>query len=158
MSKDFSTSIMVDKSPSEVFEAVQDVRDWWSKDITGNTANEGDVFEFEVPGVHYSKQKLTEVVLDKKIVWTVLEANMTFIKQSDEWKNTKIVFDIEKLDDGKTKLTFTHIGLTPEVECYEACMPAWTEYVKHSLFQKIQTGSGDPNLEGKSIEKPKNLQ
>jgi len=151
--QNFSTSIVVDESPRAVFEAITNVRGWWSENIIGETSNQGDEFEFEVKDVHYSKQKLIEVIPDRKVVWLVTEAKMTFIEDQEEWKGTKIVFEIEP-DGDKTKLTFTHEGLVPAIACYQACMPAWTQYIEHSLKQLIETGVGDPNLEGRTISKP----
>jgi hypothetical protein len=147
----FSTTIMVDQSPLEVYNAVSNVRGWWSEGIEGNTTKAGDEFVFEVKDVHYSRQKLTEATPGKRIVWLVTDANMTFILDSSEWTGTRIIFDISETN-GKTKLVFTHEGLVPEVECYSACSPAWTEYIQHSLFNLITTGKGDPNLEGKRIK------
>lgn len=149
----YTTSFVVDQSPEEVFKAVTNVRGWWSDGIQGGTEKQGDEFIFEVPGVHYSKQKLVEVIPGKKVVWLITEANMTFIKDQDEWEGTKVVFDISKEGD-KTKLTFTHEGLVPEVECYKFCMPAWDQYIKGSLYKLVTEGEGTPNLEGKTIEKP----
>jgi hypothetical protein len=151
--KSFTTSLLVDQTPHEVFEAMTNVRGWWSEHIEGGTTEQGDVFVFKVEGVHYSKQELVEVIPDQKVVWLVTEADMTFLKDRSEWVGTRVVFEISTEAD-KTKLTFTHEGLVPEVECYMACMPAWTEYVQHSLYQLITTGTGDPNLEGRSIAKP----
>lgn len=42
--------------------------------------------------------------------------------------------------DGKTRLVFTHEGLTPEVECYNACAPAWSEYLQNRLLPLINKG------------------
>lgn len=151
--KSYTTSFLVDQSPEEVFNAVTNVRGWWSEDITGGTAKQDDEFEFEVKGVHHSKQKLVEVVPNKRVVWLVTEATMTFLKDQHEWEGTKVVFDITE-EDGKTKLTFTHEGLVPHIECYKFCMPAWDQYINGSLQKLITGGKGTPNLEGKSIDKP----
>jgi hypothetical protein len=153
----FSTSIITKKSSQVVFNAVTNVRGWWSETIVGNTAKLDDEFEFEVKDIHYSKQRLIEVIPNKRVVWLVTEAKMTFIDDQDEWKDTRVIFDITNEGD-KTKLTFTHEGLVPAIACYKACMPAWTQYIEHSLKQLIETGVGDPNLEGKTIDKPKTSQ
>jgi uncharacterized protein YndB with AHSA1/START domain len=149
----YTASFTVDQTPEEVFKAVTNARGWWGKGITGGTEKEGDEFTYEVPGVHRSVQKLVEVVPDKKVVWLVTESDMTFINDPKEWVGTKIIFDITE-QEGKTKLTFTHEGLIPEVECYKFCTPAWDQYIKGSLYRLITTGTGTPNLEGETIEKP----
>lgn len=147
----FSTTILVDQSPLEVFNAINNVRGWWSEGIEGNTSKLNDEFIFEVKDVHFSRQKLTEVIPGKKVVWLVTDSRMEFLKDKKEWTGTKIIFDISETGN-KTKLVFTHEGLAPGVECYDACSPAWTEYVQHSLYNLITSGKGDPNLEGKRIK------
>jgi uncharacterized protein YndB with AHSA1/START domain len=151
--QNYTATFIVDQSPEEVFKAVTNVRKWWGEGVTGGTEKEGDEFTYEVPTVHRSVQKLVKVVPNEKVVWLVTESDMTFIKDAAEWVGTKIIFDITKEGD-KTKLTFTHEGLVPEVECYKFCMPAWDQYIKGSLYKLITTGKGTPNLEGEKIEKP----
>jgi len=143
---DYTTSFTFDKTPEEIFKAITNPRAWWGTGIKGATEKQGDEFTFEVPGTHYSKQELIEVVPDQRVVWLVTESNLTFLEQRDEWNGTKIIFDITKEGD-KAKLTFTHIGLRPDVECYNFCAPGWDQYVKGSLRQLIETGKGAPFAE-----------
>jgi uncharacterized protein YndB with AHSA1/START domain len=149
--RDFTTTVLVDQTPRAVFNAVTNVRAWWSEGVVGGTERLDDEFVFEVAGVHRSTQRLVEVVPDRKVVWLVTDSNMSFVQDKDEWTGTKVVFEISREGD-QTRLTFTHQGLVPEVECYGACSPAWTQYVQHSLLSLIMTGKGDPNLEGRRIQ------
>ncbi len=148
---DISISLLVDQSPEQVFEAVKNVQGWWSKSIVGKSAELNDEFAYEVKGIHFSRQRLVEVVPAKRIVWQVTESNMSFLEDTDEWTGTRVIFDISRSGD-QTELLFTHEGLHPGVECYDKCQPAWTQYIRHSLLRLVTTGKGDPNLEGRRIE------
>lgn len=84
---------------------------------------------------------MVEVVQDKKVVWLVTESQLNFISDKSEWNGTRISFEIE--DKGaKTQLRFTHEGLLPDIECYDACSNAWTMLVQESLYSLITTGKG----------------
>ena len=141
---DFTISFLVDQTPEEVFNAVNNVRGWWSQAVEGSTEKLNDEFIYRYPEFHYSKQKLIEVIPNKKVVWLVTDSNLTFIKKKDEWTNTKISFDIAKKGN-KTEFRFTHHGLVPKVECFEACSGGWNQYVRDSLFKLITAGQGEPD-------------
>jgi len=142
--QNFTTSILVDQTPEEVFNAVNNVRGWWSEDIEGNTEKLNDEFLYHYKDVHISKMKLIEVILFRKVVWLVVENYFSFTKDKSEWKDTKVVFEISK-NDRKTELLFTHQGLVPQYECYDVCHDAWSNYIKNSLRNLITTGKGQPN-------------
>jgi uncharacterized protein YndB with AHSA1/START domain len=142
--QDFTTTILVDATPAEVFNAVNKPRDWWSQEITGNTNTLNAEWNYHYKDVHVCKMKITELVPDTKVVWLVLENSFNFIKDQSEWVGTKIIFDISRKGN-KTELRFTHQGLTPAYECYDICENAWTQYIQQSLFSLITTGTGQPN-------------
>lgn len=144
---DFSTTILVDQTPTEVFNAVTDVRGWWSAAVEGNSSKLNDVFDYQYEDVHRSKMKLIEVIPNEKIVWKVLENYFNFTEDKKEWTNDTIIFEISKVDD-KTQLKMTQIGLTPQNECYNACNDGWTYYIQTSLKSLIETGKGMPNAKG----------
>ncbi len=142
--QNYSTSFLVDKTPEEVFDAINNVRGWWSGEITGNTNKPGAEFTYRVPNAHMSKQKITEFVPGKKIVWHVSDADLTFVKDKSEWKGTDIVFDIAEKGD-KTEVRFTHVGLVPAYECYKDCSNAWGVLVNGNLRNLIVTGKPQPS-------------
>ena len=141
---DFTTTLLVDQTPQEAFDAINNVRGWWSEEIDGSTEKLNDEFLYHYKDVHISKMKLVEVDPRKKIVWLVMDNYFSFTKDKSEWKGTKIIFDISE-KDGKTQLQFTHQGLVPAYECYEVCHDAWSNYIKTSLRSLITTGKGQPN-------------
>ena len=141
---DFSIAFIVDQSPQEVYDAVNNVRGWWSEGIEGGTDKLNDEYVYRFKDLHYSKHKLVELVPGEKVVWLVTDGNLSFVDNKGEWIGTKLVFDITPKDD-KTELRLTHVGLVPECECFDACSKGWTYYFTKSLYNLITTGIGKPN-------------
>jgi hypothetical protein len=135
---------VVDKTAKEAFDAITNVRGWWSEEIDGGTAELNDEFVYHYKDMHYCKIALIEVVPNERVVWLVLDNYFQFTKDQSEWKDTKVIFDISE-KDGKTQIKFTHEGLVPQYECYEICKEAWTGYIQDSLGGLINTGKGQPN-------------
>ena len=142
--QNFTVAFSVDQTPEEVFDAINNVRGWWSGEIIGDTGKLGAEFTYRVPGAHRSTQKITEFVPGKKVVWHVLDADLSFVKDKDEWKGTDIVFEIARKSD-KTELRFTHRGLATAYECYKECSNAWGTLVNGNLRRLITTGKDQPS-------------
>ncbi len=142
--KNFTITIVVNQSPAEVFNAINNVRGWWSEELEGRSEKLNDEFTYHYKDVHRCKMKLIEVDPGKKVIWLVLENYFSFTNDKSEWTGTKIIFDITD-QDGKTTLCFTHQGLVPEYECYTACVNGWSQYIQKSLLSLITTGKGQPN-------------
>ncbi len=141
----YTTAILVNKPLHKVFEAVNNVRGWWTENTEGKTNQLNDEFEVRFGDVHYSKQKLTEVIPDNKVVWLVKDSKLNFVKDQQEWTNTKIIFELSE-SNGQTLVRFTHDGLVPDYECHEACSGAWSSYIHDSLKELIETGKGKPDM------------
>src|SRR6187551_207957 len=92
----FTTSILVDNSAKEVFDAVNNVRGWWSENIEGRTDELNAEFMYGYKDVHLCKMKIVEFIPNSKVVWLVLENQFNFTKDKNEWKGNKIIFDISK--------------------------------------------------------------
>jgi hypothetical protein len=141
--KNLTTVVTVDQTPEAVYAAINDVRGWWSGEVDGTTDKLGGEFTYRYKDIHYSKQKVTELVPGKKVTWQVLDSFLTFIDDKTEWNGTTITFDIAP-KGGKTEIRFTHVGLTPQVECFSACSDGWGFLIKQSLPKLIATGKGQP--------------
>ncbi|MFC0183131.1 Uncharacterized conserved protein YndB, AHSA1/START domain [Pseudarcicella hirudinis] len=142
--QDFTSVLLVDQSPEEVFKAINNVRGWWSEEIEGNTEKLNGEFTYHYQDVHRCKMKLTEVIPDQKVVWLVKDNYFSFTQDKSEWVGTHIIFEISEKDH-KTQILFTHKGLVPEYECYNACVNGWSQYIQRSLLSLITTGKGQPN-------------
>ncbi len=134
----------VDQTPEQAFAAINNVRGWWSGDIQGDTDRLGSEFTYRNKDIHRSTQRITELTPSRRVVWQVLDSDLTFLKQRDEWNGTKIVFEVAK-KNGKTEVKFTHEGLVPDHECFDVCSNAWGFYISDSLRKLIATGAGQPN-------------
>jgi len=141
--QNYTTAILVNKSPEKAFEAVNNVRGWWTENIKGNTQKLNNEFEVRFGDVHFSRQKLIEFIPDRKVVWLVTDSKLSFVKNQQEWTNTRIIFEVSE-SNGQTLVRFTHLGLVPEYECHEACSGAWSGYIHDSLKELIETGEGKP--------------
>jgi Activator of Hsp90 ATPase homolog 1-like protein len=142
--RNFTAAISVDQTPEEAFNAIHNVRGWWSENIEGSTDKLGAEFSYRYQDAHFCKIKITELVPGKRIAWHVLDNRFNFTKDKNEWKGTDIIFEISKRGD-KTEVRFTHRGLVPEYECFEVCSNAWGSYINGSLRRLIATGRGKPN-------------
>lgn len=138
----FTATIEVSKSPQDIFKILTtDVSKWWGgKDLSGSHTQLNDEFIVHHRGVHYTKQKLIEVIPDKKVVWLVTEGTLHWLKNNkQEWTNTKMIFEID-VHNGKTILHFMHYGLVPSKECFETCEKGWSLVIKDWLFHYITEG------------------
>lgn len=139
--ENFTYSFTSSKTPEVIFKLLLNIEQWWSglyeETITGKSHQLNDEFSFKASGgVHDTTQKLVELIPNKKIVWLVTNSKLTFLSDPSEWKNTKICFDLSKEGD-KTVVSFTHDGLTPQIECYNACSGGWTGYLEN-LKKKLK--------------------
>lgn len=145
----FTLTLTTKQDPHKVFKAIRDVRHWWSgyynEKFSGDSQQLNDEFTFEAgDGVHYSKQKLVEVIPDERIVWLITEGALSFVEEKDEWVGTKVRFEISKKGE-ETILVFTHEGLSPALACYDSCSPAWTQYLIERLLPLINSADNCVN-------------
>ena len=139
--QNYTTAILVDQTPAEVFAAIINTRTWWTGEpgVEGSTDKLGDEFTYRYRDVHYSKHKITELVKDKRITWHTMEAQLSFVPDKNEWTGTDIVFEITKKGN-QTEVRFSHVGLVPTIQCYGDCSGAWGYYINECLRGLIITG------------------
>lgn len=140
--KSFTTMVTFAKPQQEIFKHItHDVVKWWGgKDLKGSTVALNDEFTIHHPGTHFSRQKIVELIPDKKVVWLVTESEFSWLKGNKaEWTNTKMILELST-DDDKTVLHFTHEGLVPGLECYERIAEGWKTVIGSWLVKFVNTG------------------
>jgi uncharacterized protein YndB with AHSA1/START domain len=142
--QDFTASLSVDQTPGEVFDAITNVRGWWSQNIQGSTDTVGAQFSYRYQDEHAATIRVTELVPGERVAWLVVDNYFAFTEDRNEWKGTQIRFDIAERA-GKTEIRFTHQGLVPDCECFDVCSNSWDFYLQTSLRALIRTGQGLPN-------------
>jgi hypothetical protein len=140
----FSFSFVASQPADILFSQLLDINQWWSglynETIQGESHQLNDAFTFRAGGgAHYSEQKLIELIPNKKVVWLVTDSNLSFLHNAKEWVNTRISFELFPEGD-KSRVTFTHTGLTPSLECFGECSTAWNRYLKN-LEQNLNEGA-----------------
>jgi hypothetical protein len=176
--QNFTATLLVDKTPGEVFNAINNVRGWWSEEIEGGTDKLNDEFNYHFEDIHRCRIKVIELIPDQKVVWLVLDnyfkpgifGDASQLMAEREIKHQKVRPEnaspgIELINDkaewvdtkivfeitekeNKTQLRFTHVGLVPEYECFDVCSNGWTHYIRQSLYHLITNGKGQPNSTG----------
>lgn len=141
--QDFTTTILVEQSPAEVYKAVNNPKAWWSDVIEGTTDKLNEEWTYYHGDNHRTKLKVVEMIPEKKVVWLVEENYFKSFKDQTEWVGNKITFEISRVNN-KTQLVFTQVGLTSAYECYDACQYAWTGFIQKSLYSLITTGQALP--------------
>jgi hypothetical protein len=145
--KNYHRTITVNATSEEAMRKISQVNHWWKTDFYGSAEKLND--KFTVPFGELNGEKsfvdfvVSEFVPNKKVVWKVTNCNLPWFKDKTEWNNTEVVFQISP-DGNKTKIDFTHIGLVPGVECYDACEKGWDGHVTNSLVSFINNGKGMP--------------
>ena len=133
----YTVAIEVTKSPKDVFNhIINDVSKFWPEEFEGESTKLNDEFVFRSGDTHYSKNKVTEFVPNKKVVWLVTEG----IRKTDnfEWTGTKMIFELTPKGDN-TLLKFTYDGFILENE-YNRLVQVCDMVVKEKLYNLITNG------------------
>jgi hypothetical protein len=136
--KSYHKTIMVNASLKESMKKISNIDLWWKKDFSGRAEQLNDKFTIPFTDPSFVDFVVSELVPGKKVVWKVTDCYLPWFKDKKEWNNTEVVFQLFE-ENGKTKIDFTHIGLVPEVECYEVCEKGWNGHI-NDLAKLINEG------------------
>ena len=138
---DFVSSISAEIGANDAIKKISNVPEWWGVTFTGNAGKQNDEFTVKMGGDSFFHLTVAELIPGKKIVWLVTDCHMPWYSDKKEWADTRLIFELNE-QNGITALTFTHEGLTPDVECYKDCEPGWTHWIQTSLFSYLTNGKG----------------
>lgn len=142
---DYKKSITVNVKPEDVYGALTNrMKEWWTENIDGVYGKAGDVFTVHFGSTHKTFM-VEKAVPNESVIWFCQDAyiDLPELKNKSEWNGTRVIWDMRPKGSG-TEITVTHIGLTPEVECYQICEAGWTFYLSVSLNYLLTTRKGKP--------------
>lgn len=117
--------VFIRSTPSKIYNALttqQGIASWWS---TENNArpDAGSIYRISFGGNYYKEIEVTELVPDKKVVWSILHAD-------PEWLNTKVVFEI-CMGKKTAELRFNHSGWRDYTDMFGQCSHHWSIYLQN---------------------------
>jgi len=69
-----------DQSPEQVFNAINNVRGWWSGEIEGEADSSAPNLRTVIKNASFQTE-ITDLVPNKKVVWHVLDSSLSFLKR-----------------------------------------------------------------------------
>jgi uncharacterized protein YndB with AHSA1/START domain len=124
-----------------VFDAiatVEGVQSWWTPHTSGSSERGGEL-ELVFEGVDDQVMRVERSVRPSLVEWTCLAHT-----GHPEWEETRVRFALAEWAPGECELDFRHVGLVPELRCYDACERGWDFFLGTSLAGLVERGEGSP--------------
>ncbi|REJ65584.1 MAG: SRPBCC domain-containing protein [Planctomycetota bacterium] len=149
-SEDFRMALEYDVPAARLFEQFssrEGVGHWWTKDCDYEPHVGGKAsFRFGDSGF-YANMEVMQLDAPKLVEWKVLDAkhpDETGFSDLYDWNGTTIRFEMTPLENNRSRLDFTHVGLGP-LECETVCASLWAYYLNESLREYFEHGQGKAN-------------
>lgn len=142
--RSYSTDILTSARPESVYDAItKHIDEWWTE-LSNQALQVGDQLIVRFERTTSWVMTVSEALPSQSLVWKVAEANhdLEGLTTGDEWTGTTIMWTIAGNNAG-SKVTLTHDGLVPELQCYEICESGWGHFLT-SLKSYLDTGKGHP--------------
>jgi uncharacterized protein YndB with AHSA1/START domain len=141
---DFASTLSFAAPPNAVFDALTSLSglsSWWTPAHGSGQAGGELTFVF---GDDRVVMWVDEAARPSAVRWTVTA--MSFASLQD-WEGTTISFAVSPDDHGGTRLQFQHVGLTPQLECFDTCSSGWRQCLA-TLVSFVDCGTGHPFVSG----------
>src|SRR5664279_1515514 len=140
---DFTALVHLPADPDTVvgwFSSAAGVSRWWGP--TDGDGNVGGTLVTSFGGHGANAMRVLEAGASRVVWESVVPEGSMPTGHTQEWLGTRMEFDVVPAAHG-TELRFRHVGLTPRLECWEACVDAWG-YFLASIETLATTGAGTP--------------
>lgn len=142
----FLSAVFVKRPATTVYDALiteAGLKGWW----TGTCdigSGEGALCTFRFDD-SWKTMRIEKLSAASEVRWRCVDSSIDLEdgSKSSEWMDTVCVFRLTPLSNQTTALHFQHIGLQPELECYNDCKRGWTRFLS-SLKHYVETGVGEP--------------
>ncbi len=143
----YTKKLEVSVADEKLFKSILNIPLWWSEMFEGAVNQPGDRFTVRFGPSVYKTSVVEEITPNRRIAWNVVDSYVDIpeLNNKEEWTGTKIIWEVLPKETG-CELKFSHLGLTPEVECYTICENGWNNFLQ-SLIAYTTTGTGMPYKE-----------
>lgn len=148
--ENYTATIEVSASPATSYDAVATkMGDWWTETVEGGLRRAGDTVKAIFPPDfgHWTFEAKT-MEHGKAIEMVCIDAHHHVEGEPEEidreWMGTRIVWEFEERGD-KTLITLSHVGLTPQLKCWDICMDGWNFFFKQSLKDYLDGKTASPH-------------
>lgn len=145
--ENYRITIPLNSPVEKVFGALtNDIPLWWTEMFEGISNKQGESFTIHFGESVFKQFRVQELEPNTKAVWYVEDSllDIPSLENKKEWIGTTIIWEIIKKNND-TELQLTHMGLQPDVECYQICSDGWRQFTA-SLKSYVETGVGTPYL------------
>ena len=143
--KNYHCTTLLNTKADKIYNAlINGIPLWWTEMFEGSSNHKGDIFTIRFGSNVYKTMRVENLSYDTIVHWHVTDSLIAIpeLKNQTEWIGTDIIWEITENEDG-TSLHLTHIGLNPDVECYNICTSGWQQFVE-SLKSYVEAGKGSP--------------
>jgi uncharacterized protein YndB with AHSA1/START domain len=145
--KNFHCEITLNSDTKNVYQAITEQKGiscWWTETCTAES-KEGSKARFDF-GNTYNIMEIERLISNEAVNWRCIEQNhaSSELTKHDEWVGKRILFHLKANQNGGTDLSFTHEGLTEDLQCYDMCFKGWTHFITNSLKNYVEKGKGEP--------------
>src|SRR3954447_6044029 len=126
--EDFTAVLNLPASPDDVaaiFTSAAGVSRWWGP--TEGDGSVGGTLTTSFGDYGLNAMRVVEVG-PTRVVWESVAPERRATAHMREWLGTRLQFDIAPADGG-TQLRFQHVGLNPQLECWDECFAGWTHFM-----------------------------